>query len=217
MKKIKISLIVLVVLSFIVNGVFLLFLGDVVPVHFGADGTPDQYGSKYFMLLFPIMSAVICTIMLLVCKYAKVTENYAKYTLTTGIVVELLFLAISIIFSVYALSYSEEQPGFDMSKLMMYLIGLLLIFIGNFMPKVEKNRTLGLKTKWAKYNEVTWQKSQRFMAFASVISGVAIFVFGLFFQETINMIILSVFILGMVIAGVIASYVYYKQEKLKEN
>ena len=217
MKKIKISLIVLNVLSFVVTGVFLLFLGDLVPIHFGVDGTPDQFGSKYFMLLFPTLSTVISVIMLLVCKYAKVTENYAKYTLTTGVVVELLFLAISMIFSAYALSYTEEQPGFDMSKIMMYLIGSLLIFLGNYMPKVEKNRTLGLKTTWAKYNEVTWQKSQRFMAYASVISGVVVFISGLFFQETINVIILSVCVFGMVFAGVIASYIYYKQEKLKEN
>ena len=40
MKKIKISLIVLNVLSFVVTGVFLLFLGDLVPIHFGVDGTP---------------------------------------------------------------------------------------------------------------------------------------------------------------------------------
>ena len=156
-------------------------------------------------------------VMLLVCKFVDLTENYQKYMLSTGVIFELLLLGVSVFFSVYALFYDEGNEIFDMSKLMMILVGLLLIFVGNYMPKVEKNSTLGLKTKWAKYNEVTWQKSQRFMAFASFVSGVVILVSGIFFEEVVNFIILTVFVLGAVISGTIASYIYYKNEKANEN
>ena len=56
MKKFKIAIICLMILSFVVVGVSFAFLEEVIPIHFGIDGKPDQYGSKYFMLIFPLFS-----------------------------------------------------------------------------------------------------------------------------------------------------------------
>ena len=189
MKKYKITMIIILLLSLITCGVSLMFLGDIVPSHIGVNGKPDQWASKYFILLFPGIMSLITIIMLLLCKVAKLTENYKKYMLLTGTILNVMFYVLSVVF----------------------------IVLGNFMPKIEKNRTLGLKTYWSMYNEVTWQKTHRFTGFVSVIVGVLTLVAGLFFKELVNFIILMVLVFGLVISCSIASYVYYKQEKKKES
>lgn len=217
MKKYKITMIIILLLSLITCGVSLMFLGDIVPSHIGVNGKPDQWASKYFILLFPGVMSLITIIMLLLCKVAKLTENYKKYMLLTGTILNVMFYVLTVIFIVYGITYTEETPAFDISKIMMILFGILFIVLGNFMPKIEKNRTLGLKTYWSMYNEVTWQKTHRFTGYVSVIVGVLTLVAGLFFKELVNFIILMVLVFGLVISCSIASYVYYKQEKKKES
>ncbi len=216
MKKSKIAIICLMLLSFVAAGVFFVFLSDTIPTHFAPDGTPDQFGSKYFMLIFAGIATIVGLVMLLVCRYGKVSENYKKYLLLTGIILEAILLVLLVVMGVYALNYVEDTPTFDISKIMMLLIGLMFIILSNFMPKIEKNRTLGIKTTWSMYNEVTWQKTHRFTGFVGVIVGVIILVSGLFFKEIVNFIIMMSMIAIFMISTSIASYIYYKDEKSKE-
>lgn len=216
MKKYKIAIICLMILSFVVVGISFAFLSDIIPIHFGIDGKPDQFGSKYVMLMFPVLSVVIGLTMLLVCKYGNNTENYNKYMLLTGVIIELLFTSLSIYFVIYAYNYSDENV-LDTSKIVMTLMGVMFILMGNFMPKIEKNRTLGFKIYWSMYNEVTWQKTHRFTGFASVTCGVIAILSGLFFKDTVNFIILVILLSGLIISTTVASYIYYKEEKAKEN
>lgn len=216
MKKIKISIVCMMLLMFIVAAVSLMFLNDTIPTHFDINGNPDQFGSKYFVLIFPGISLLIGVSMLLISKYAKVSDNYKKYMLLTGSVLQVMFLVLIVIFILYVLSYVDEFPTFDISKVMMILFGLLFIIMGNFMPKIEKNSTLGLKTKWSMYNETTWQKSHRFTGFMGVIVGVLCLILSLFFNETVNFIILMSLILIFAVSTTVASYIYYKNEKKLE-
>lgn len=212
MKKLKISIICLMLLSVIFTCVSFLFLNDIIPTHFGIDGKPDQFGSKYFMILFPAISALVGSSMLLVVKYANVTENYKKYTLITGVILESVFLLLNVLFSVIALLYVENAPVFDFSKIILLIFGVMFIIMGNYMPKIEKNRTLGIKIKWSMYNEATWQKTHRFAGFVGVIVGILSLITALLFSEMINFIIFMSLIALFVISTTIAAYHYYKQE-----
>lgn len=213
MKKFKYLIIGLIVLSFIVTGVSFLFLDGTIPTHIGINGKPDQYGSKYFLVIFPIVATLVGGTMLLVARYGKVSDNYKKYMLLTGVIIEALFAATVLIFSIYAISYTEDTPAFDVSKVILLIMGVLFIVLGNFLPKIEKNRTLGIKTKWSMYNEVTWQKTHRFAGFASIIMGFLLLITSLLFKEMVNFIIFISLLAIFMIVTTIASYKYYQQEK----
>ena len=213
MKKFKYLIIGLIVLSFIVTGVSFLFLDGTIPTHIGINGKPDQYGSKYFLIIFPIVATLVGGTMLLVARYGKVSDNYKKYMLLTGVIIEALFAATVLIFSIYAISYTEDTPAFDISKVILLIVGVLFIILGNFLPKIEKNRTLGIKTKWSMYNEVTWQKTHRFAGFASIIMGFLLLITSLLFKEMVNFIIFISLLAIFMIVTTIASYKYYQQEK----
>ena len=214
MKKYRIAIIVLMLLSIVITGISFAFLNDIIPTHLNIKGAPDQFGSKYFAIMFPGIIIVIGTSILLTVKFAK-SENYKKYLLLIGTLILGLFTILMILYLAYALIYKEDKTQFDISKIIRVSFGLLFIVMGNFMPKVEKNKTLGFKTRWALYNEVTWQKTQRFSGYAGIIIGLLAIVSGLFFEYEVNFIILMSLVLIMVTSTTIASYKYYKEEKAK--
>ena len=216
MKRTKFVVICLMILSLIVSVIGMFILPETIPTHIGPTGAPDQFGSKYFIFMFPGISIVLGIIMLLVSNSNRFTENYQKYLLKTAVIIELLFTLVLLVFVVVGISYNDGSISVDLSKIMLIIVGALLILMGNFTPKIEKNRTLGFKTKWALYNEVTWQKSQRFMGFMCVVSGVILILSGILFEGIVNMIIFATVLVLMMISSTIASYLYYKKEVEKE-
>ena len=215
MKNSKLVIIGLVLLSFVLVGISFSFLSDIIPIHLGVDGKPDQYGSKYFVLLFPLIMTLASISILLVNKYGKASDNYKENLLKTCLKVDSILFGVEVVFIIYASLYNENSV-FDVSKVILPLIGLSLVSIGNYMPKIMKNKTLGVKTYWSMYNDVTWQKTHRLAGFVFVISGVLVILLSLFFKENINFIILMVVLLIALIITTVASYIYYKEEKSKE-
>ena len=213
MKKFKIAIIALMTASLLLTAISFAYLNDVIPLHFGVNGQPDYYGSKYWLLLLNAITIVLGVAQIAYCQYSNATENYKKQLLLTGTIIQVVFLVIFGAMIAYAWSYSEEVQAFDISKLIMIVMGVRFLLIGNYMPKIEKNRVLGVKTKWSLYNEVTWQKTHRFAGFASMIAGTLVLLLGLFFYDVINFIILIAVVAVFVVSTIVASYVYYCQEK----
>ena len=118
-------------------------------------------------------------------------------------------------FIAYALSYKDNETPFDISKIVMVVFGLLFILMGNIMPKIKRNKTLGFKCKWSLYNDVTWQKTHRFVGYVGVVIGMLSILSGIFFKEKVNFIILMLLVASLMISTLIASYIYYKEEKSK--
>ena len=214
MKKSKIFILVIMLLSIVATGISFAFLSDTIPTHIGIDGRPDQYGSKYFLLIFDAIILIIGTIMIIVSKYSK-SENYKKYLSIVGAFIEGVFFVLLVVFIAYALSYKDNETPFDISKIIMIVFGLLFILMGNIMPKIKRNKTLGFKCKWSLYNDVTWQKTHRFVGYLGVMIGILSLLSGLFFKEMINFIILIILVATLMISTLIASHKYYKEEKSK--
>ena len=50
----------------------------------------------------------------------------------------------------------------DLSQVVFGCMGVILILLGNAMPKVRRNTVMGLRTVWSLKNDETWKRSQRF-------------------------------------------------------
>ena len=91
-------------------------------------------------------------------------------------------------------------------------IGILLVILGNIMPKMRRNAMFGLRTKWSMTNDSVWQKSQRFGGIASVLCGLAMIVISAFVPGVWNLFVMTVIIIVWLILCMIASYRYYKAD-----
>lgn len=144
-------------------------LPDKLPTHFGIDGAADGWGSKGFAVFgIPAMWLSFHLITWGVTRLDQQNRGHNEKVLN---LVGLTFPTMSIAFSVLLYTRALEIE-LDMSSILFPLLGLLFIAMGNWLPKVKQNSTLGIKIKWTLYNEENWNKTHRFAGFVWVIGGV---------------------------------------------
>ena len=144
-------------------------LPDKLPTHFGVDGAADGWGSKGFAVFgIPAMWLIFHLITWGVTRLDQQNRGHNEKVLN---LVGLTFPTMSIAFSVLLYTRALEIE-LDMSSILFPLLGLLFIAMGNWLPKVKQNSTLGIKIRWTLYNEENWNKTHRFAGFVWVIGGV---------------------------------------------
>lgn len=185
MKTKKTVYYILMYLPFAVNLAALPFLPDRIPAHYGFDNQVTRWGSKYEALLYPLVILLMGYFMLAMAKLGAKDEEHGKNNetvlLISGILILLLFHVLNA-YSLYTSFVKAENLSsvpLDLNQLIFGITGVLMIVIGNVMPKLRMNSVVGLRTHWSMKNEVTWKKCQRmggisFMAGGVVIIGIAV-------------------------------------------
>lgn len=213
-------LIVLIALSLAASGVALSFLPDIVPVHYNFAGEVDRFGSRFEYLVFPIFGVVGTGVMVLCGRHERKKGGAdgalaEGVCLCTGIFMVLLFSGLELFFVSIAASYQLGDTGPAVSPDFMRFIGigvgLLLVLLGNVMPKARRNAVFGLRTKWSMADDEVWRKSQRFGGFSAVVLGLLLIVTGIFMDSIPHLILCMA--VGSVWAGasIWMSYRFYKQ------
>ena len=212
----------LVGLAFVVAAVFCILAPDIVPVHYNFAGEMDRMGSKYEFLVFPILTVPTELIMLLTAKLTgKSNEKGAalgeRICLYTAIGLAVLFTGLEAYFMWLALTYTEGSapsvpalPDLDWMRLTSVLLGVLLIVLGNFMPKARMNQFYGLRTRWSMSSDEVWRKCQRFGGFASVAAGALLLAASLFLPGGWNLLAQAAVLVLWVALCAAASYRYGK-------
>ena len=65
-------------------------------------------------------------------------------------------------------------------NILLAFLGLLLVLVGNLLPKVRPNKYIGIRLPWIMNDEARWAKTHRFGGFAMVFCGVAMLVCSIF-------------------------------------
>ena len=116
------------------------------------------------------------------------------------------------------------NTGADMENLFMafmyYGTGLLFMVIGNYLPKVKQNNTIGIRVIWTLQDEENWNATHRFSGKLWVASGVLCMLCGLFGESIAALVLYIVSIMAAAIVSILYSYLFYKKkmaagEKLK--
>lgn len=178
MKTKKIVYFILMFLPLVIVLIALPYLPDQIPAHYGFDNQVDRWGSKYEAFVYPIITIFIGCLMLgmakLAAKQEEQGENNKNVIIVTGILVLILENALSA-HALYADFNKVENLSsvpLDIYQLVFGIIGVLMIIVGNIMPKVRMNSIVGLRTRWSMKNEITWKKSQRVGGISFIIGGI---------------------------------------------
>ena len=130
-----------------------------------------------------------------------------------------LFMAIAWFFLFVSLNDMREL-GEKTAFLSLMLMGVLIIYISNLMPKVKQNSVLGIRTTATLKNETVWRKTHKFAGYMGVISGGIIIVFGImcFFIEANPLLLLMIgcgiaIVLFSIVPCIYASVLYKKLTK----
>lgn len=217
MKKLYNLILLLMVLGFVATALLLLYTPDTVPIHYNAAGEIDRFGSKYEIYTFPALASADAALFLLLARQrAKKGENSEeKALLIVALCSLVLLLSMGFYFQWKAMRYEPAAgAGIDgIVRLFAMIFGFMLIVLGNLMPKMRRNGLFGLRTKWSMENDRTWQKSQRFGGFTTVIFGLLLLIVSPMLSEKAALLFMNMAFLLWLALCLLASWRIWKKDK----
>ena len=96
---------------------------------------------------------------------------------------------------------------------MITSMGLLyILFIGNYLPKVKQNNTIGIRVVWSLMDEENWNATHRFSGKLWMASGILCMLCGLFGESMAALVVYIVSIMAAAIISILYSYLFYKKK-----
>ena len=106
--------------------------------------------------------------------------------------------------------------GADIEDLFIGLIyygtSLLFIVIGNYLPKIKQNNTIGIRIVWTLQDEENWNVTHSFSGRIWRTSGILYILCGLFAESTAAFVLYIVSIIAAIIISILHSYLFYKKK-----
>lgn len=183
-------------------------LPEQMATHWGVNGEADGWSSTIVaVFLLPLILFVIHIVALVVTSFDKHNQNQNKKAL--GMVFWIVpFISILSNSIMYATAFGMT---IGIEKLLPIILGLMFIFIGNYMPKCRQNVTLGIKIRPTLESEANWNATHRVAGKTWFFGGLLMLFFVLLPAEIMfTAIVLTV--IPMVAIPTVYSYSYRKKE-----
>lgn len=156
------------------------WLPDEIPVHFNFSGQADSWWPKLqVILVLPLILTFLDAVALWSTLRDSKKENLScpvmnfLYWLIPGI--ELVIMCVLYLFAL-------DVP-LKIDRLIPSLVGLLLILLGNLLPKAKQNSVFGIRTSWSMEDPENWIQSNRFGSRVLILAGLAGILISLFVRN----------------------------------
>lgn len=205
-KKTIILTLLVTLLPMIVGLLLWKQLPDMIATHFDANNQPNGWSSKAFTV-FAIPAILVG--MQLICIF--VTSQDPKRANISNKAFKLVVWIIPVCsLLVGAVSYMHAlQIPVDIGMICSFFVGVILIILGNYLPKNRNNYTFGVRTPWALNDDDNWRISNRVGGYCIVIAGIICIISG--FLRLPGLMIAAVILAGLI--PVVVSYVYFRKHK----
>lgn len=186
-------------------------LPDQVAIHFNAAGVPDNFASKAFAAFgLPLLLTLLNVVLQIALKAdPKRDPNERIYHISRWLIASLnLFL------TPLTLLIALGKP-IEVQRVVPMAVSILLLIIGNYLPKCKQNYTIGIKLPWTLASEYNWRKTHRFAGWLWTVVSIA-FILGLL----LNLDAAPLFIIGipiLVIVPAIYSFILYRTEQTSDT
>lgn len=183
-------------------------LPAVMTTHWGADGVADGFTGKIFAVFVPPL-LLLAGHWFCLWWTLRDPKNDPQSPKALGMI--FWILPVVSLFT-NGITYSVAL-GNDLSILNMTpaLLGLVFVFIGNYMPKYRQNRSLGIKVPWTFHTEENWNRTHRFGGKVWVFGGLAM-VFAVLLPLEIGTIVTVAAMMILSFAPILYSYLLYRKQ-----
>lgn len=183
-------------------------LPDIVPTHWDAAGNVDGWSGRMATLgldLLPLGLLVLFYALPKIDPRGKAYERMGSfYTgVATLFTVFLICMTWTTELTVFGIIPQNESP---IGIFTGVTVGIGLMLLGNYLPKVKRNYSFGCKTPWALDNDQNWRLTHRFGGVAMVLAGLVTVVSGLLSHQMGGAAV--VLLLAAVIGSSLATYAY---------
>ena len=212
LKKYKLSLIISSIITLLPMALA-LFVGGIIPeeiaIHFGFNGVADNFGNAtiMFLVLPPVLLAFhwLCVILTVKLDSKSFEGNRKVFSLILWLIPTISLVTHGSMLAI-ATGITENIHVFFVA-----LMGIMFIVIGNYMPKMRKSITTGIKVHWAYTSDENWFATHRFAGRIYMIMGF-IMLIGMFLPvEWFIGFMIAAILVGCIIP-VVYSYKFYKKQ-----
>lgn len=207
--KIDLISLIIVLIPMIMTLVLYNKLPDQMAVHFGTNGEADGFQGKFTFILMSLLILIGIPLLMKVSRYMDPKKkNYDKFE-STFEWFRLILTAFLSVMSVVTLFYNL---GYKVNIQMIVLmgIGVLFVFLGNYMSRIRFNYTMGIKTPWTLASEEVWRRTHRLAGPLWFIAGIIVFILA-FLPGELAFIIMMITIAIIVLVPVLYSFLIYKK------
>lgn len=171
-KKLVLFTSILILLPSLVGCVFWNQLPEEIPTHFNLLGQADGYNHKMSAIfgLPTLMLLMHWLLLFLMIKDPKSSNISSKIQL-------LIYWIIPFVSCLSMTSIFGESLGYSMMSglLAQIFMGLVMIVIGNYLPKTHRNYIIGIRLPWTLENDENWRKTHRLAGKIWVLGGLLLF------------------------------------------
>ena len=184
------------------------FLPEKIISHWGWNGEPDGMMSP--LLLFTLVPVILlATHWLCIFLTAAVDKNVEQNRKVLRIVFWIMPL-ISLISCGTVFMSALGYTSFVHSGIYL-ILGTTFLLLGNYMPKIVRSRTVGIKIKWTLANEENWNATHRFCGKLYVATGVLCFLAIPTPMEALPFVMLAIVLFGT-LPPIVYSYRFYRKQ-----
>ena len=204
-KKLVLFTSILILLPSLVGCVFWNQLPEEIPTHFNLLGQADGYNHKMSAIfgLPTLMLLMHWLLLFLMIKAPKSSNISSKIQL-------LIYWIIPFVSCLLMISIFVESLGYSMMSglLAQIFMGVVMIVIGNYLPKTRRNYIIGIRLPWTLENDKNWRKTHRLAGKIWVFGGLL-----LFLNSFVQLYVYWVFFLTLFFAVIIPSVYSYQLSK----
>lgn len=212
MNLIRIAIIAGLILTFIVSLAAYPVLPESVVSHWNAAGVPDATMGKLAGIgIVPAIMVALVALLAFLPRIDPLRKNYAAFrNWYDGFI--LVFVLFLFAVQCQIILWSLGHPV-SMNLVMPVLVGLLFLYTGFFLEKVEPNWFAGIRTPWTLSSPAVWKKTHMLGGKLFKIAGIVSCAGALMPDFAIWFILVP----ALVTALVTAVYSWYAFQKEKEN
>ena len=158
----------------LVAGFILVPAGATLPVHWGLDGEADAFLPRDLALLMPAAAvALVWGIFLVVSRIARPADiDAGRYvTAVTLTALTAMFLVIEIVLVLIGIGTPVNAV-----QVVALAIGVLLVVLGNAMPKSRPNSFAGIRMPTTLRDPANWQATHRLGGVLCIVGGLVLLV-----------------------------------------
>lgn len=206
-KKLVLFTSILILLPSLVGCVFWNQLPEEIPTHFNLLGQADGYNHKMSAIfgLPTLMLLMHWLLLFIMIKDPKSSNISSKIQV-------LIYWIIPFVSCLSMISIFGESLDYSMMSglLAQIFMGVVMIVIGNYLPKTHRNYIIGIRLPWTLENDENWRKTHRLAGKIWVLGGLL-----LFLNSFVQLYVYWVFFLTLFFVVIIPSVYSYQLSKLE--
>lgn len=187
-----------------------------VPVHWNAAGDVDRTASPLGAFLPPLLLQILslgifASLRFIEPRKANLEKSAKAISATTTALVAFL-AALEAALIAQAFGYNVMS-----ANVILAATGLLLVVVGNYLPKLRSGFFMGIRTPWTLSSDHVWHKTHRLGSRLFVLGGVLIVLFSLTLTSVMALTLMMGMITIIALVPIAYSWWLWRGEKANKS